>query len=882
MVVRVASRLYRWALVRYPRRFRLEYGDEMVAAFESRLQAALADGGGVEAARVGLRTVLDLLRRPPALRMNGTRASARTPTGPGKGGPGRWAAVHTASWIQDARWAVRGLVRDARFTVLATSVLGIGIGLFVAVLAIVNAYLLRPLPFPDADRIVSVEWTGGAVSWSEVSQVFDRAVSWDLDVFILTGDGSAELTNGAWITPDFLDMYGVQPVIGRRFRPDEAGPDGAPVAIISHRLWRQRFGGTPDVLGRSFRAFTSDRPDHAESFTIVGVLPEDFWYLNDYTDVLVPLRVERALYTARLRPGVSLESAEQYLRRLALSRPDQVSLDFRVDLQRLQDRHTEAVRPGLILFQTAVLLVLLIACANTAVLLLVRSSRREREFGVRRALGAGRLRLGRQLVVEGLLVALGAGVLGSLLGWGALQVMQDGIQLQLGRSVPGGPSALRLDFVVVAATVTLGALVGAVFGLVPLLAMGRDGPVANLLGGARQGTESRATQRFRSAMVVSEVALSLSLLIGAGLVVRSAVRLEVQDLGFESERVERGMVGLREASYPSADERVAFFDGLLERVRRLPGVETAGLTSSVPFSSFFNPRKVEGGGDQAAEAIVFRADDRYLDALGIQIVRGRGIGPEDRAGTAPVAVVSERLARDLWPDSNPLGQTVRVRPFMSDEGPGAWHTVVGVVGETVLEMASARAGSLYLPYRQADARWMNLVARVRPGHGSVMPDVRSILDEMDPDVPLSSVTWLGDAVERALAPARFAAELLGTFALLASALALVGLYGVVSYAARQRRKNVAIRLALGADRTAATRDIHRQGIVVLILGVALGLSGGSVLSRLLQGQLFDVPPVDPGTLAAVLTALVGTASVAIWVPTRAAARTDPMDVLREE
>ena len=557
-------------------------------------------------------------------------------------GGGRW----VVGALEDLGSALRSLRREPRFTGLVVGVLAVGIALNVAVFAVLNAYLLRPLPYPHSERLVAVsDWSN--VSWTEVDEVFERAISWDLDVFTIVSDGTPELAKGAWITPDFLDAYAVTAAVGRTFRPDEAGEGRTPVALISHRLWQDRFGGDPGIVGRTFRAYMSDRADAAELFTIVGVLPSDFWYFNEYTDVLAPIRVERNVYTGRLRPDVSVQQAEEHLTQLAVSRMDAVPADFRVTLQSLHERHVEEVRPTLLVLQAAVLLVLLIACANAAVLLLVRSTRRERELGIRRALGAAGTRLARQLVGEGLLVAGAAGVVGVVLASFGLGAVQEAVQLRLGRSVPGGLDSLSLDGWVLAATVGVCGLVGVAFGLVPLFTSAR-GSLSDALGTGTRGTDPAGRRRVRSAMVVAEIALSLALLTGAGLMVRSALHLQSQDLGFDPSRVVRGVVGLRHASYPQPSDRHAVFDRLVTRVRDLPGVTSAGLVATGPFTNDFGTRAVEGRGGGAVsgrtEAVSNLVGDGYFSALDIDLIRGRDFTVEDMEATEPVAVISETRA----------------------------------------------------------------------------------------------------------------------------------------------------------------------------------------------------------------------------------------------
>ena len=797
-----------------------------------------------------------------------------------------------ARWVGDA-WedlgsALRSLRREPRFTGLVVGVLAVGIALNVAVFAVLNAYLLKPLPYPYGERLVSVsDWS--AVSWTEVDEVFERAISWDLDVFTIVGDGKPELAKGAWVTPDFLDAYAVRAAIGRTFRPDEAGEGRTPVAMISHRLWRERFGGDPGIVGRTFRAYMSDRPDAAELFTIVGVLPSDFWYFNEYTDVLAPIRDERQVYTGRLRPDVSIGQAEEHLTQLAVSRMDEVPPDFRVRLQPLHERHVEEVRPTLLVLQAAVLLVLLIACANAAVLLLVRSTGRERELGIRRALGAAGTRLARHLMAEGMLLTGAAGVIGVGLASIGLGAVRGAVQFRLGRSVPGGLDSLSVDGWVLAATVGVCGLVGIAFGLVPLFTSAR-GSLSDALGAGTRGTDPAGRRRVRSAMVVAEVALSLALLTGAGLMVRSAVHLQDQDLGFDPSRIVRGVVGLRHASYPTPSDRHAIFDRLVTRVRDLPGVTSAGLVATGPFTNNFGTRTVEGGGvgsaNRRTQAVSNLVGDGYFSALGIDLVRGRDFTAEDMEATEPVAVISETLARELWPGEDPLGREVRVLPMvmpgMTPPTPPPWHRVVGVVSDIQREVGGTEAGDLYRSYRQAGPFWMNVMVRTQPGAPSVVPRIEGILRDLDPEVPLSEVLQLEEAVGDARAPTRFLAGLLGGFSGFALLLAVLGLYGVIAYAARQRRRDVAIRMALGADRATVIRLFVAQGLTLSCIGVALGMAGGYVLGRALEGQLHGVSPGDPATHVTLAGVLLLTALLAVWVPARRAAEAEPMGVLREE
>lgn len=893
--LRLSVAVYRVLMLRYPSTLRRRYGSEIRALFEDAARRRIAEDGLIGLASAWWRALRDLGRPLPGpvgsdvAGRDGARAAAlRDEWGAGDGGRAVSARRWMTGWWEDLTFGVRSLVREPRFTLLVVGVLAVGIALNLSAFAALNAYLLRPLPFPDADRLVSVRG-GESVSWTEVGEVFERAVSWDLDVFTITGEGRPQIAPGAWVTPDFLDVYGVRAQVGRIFRPEEGGRDGAPVAMISNRLWRERFGGDPGVVGRTFSAFTSDRPDHAELFTIVGVLPTDFWYLNEYTEVLAPIRDEGAVYAGRLRPNVPRERAEDVLTEIASRSMDRVPPGFRVEVVPLQELHAASVRPTLLVLQAAVLLVLLVACADAAVLFLVRSARRERELGVRRTLGASRARLARQLILEGGIIAAMATVLGLVLSAWGLELGRVSVETRLGVSVPGGTDALSIDGTVLAAAAFLAAVVGLAFGSVPLVSSLRGALSVTMREGTRGGTESKGRRRLRSVMVAAEVALSLALLTGAGLMVRSAIHLQRQDLGFDPSGVVRGLVGLREASYPEATDRVAAFSRLRNRIADVPGVERVGLSSMTLFGTRFNPRMIEGRRDDRitrARAVAWTVDQEYFGTLDIPIARGRGFTEGDAAGSESVAVVSASLARDLWGETDPGGFQVRVAPLgapgMDAPDPGPWLRVVGVAADVERELGGGPAGDLYRPLAQGEPLWMNALVRfVRPSPQAI-EEIESVIAEVDPDIPFASVQRLDAIVHDALEPTEYVATLLVGFSFFALVLAVLGLYGVVSYAARQHQRDVAIRMALGADRSSVTSLFVRQGLYVVGAGLAAGTLGGFLLGRALASQLHGVRPGDPATHALLAGLLAVTALAAVWIPARRAAESSPMGVLREE
>lgn len=883
--LRASRAAYRLLLRRYPRRLRRRYGDEMAALFDEEAARRTEEAGLRGLGAVWWKAIRDLLRPVPGPVGPERRADTGRAADPARSATR--SRLGLRGLAEDLSFAARSLRRAPRFTGLVVGVLAVGIALNTSALAVLNAYVLRPLPFPQSDRLFNVRG-GQGISWTEVDEVFELAVSWDLDVFTVIGDGRPEMAPGAWVTPDFLETYGVRAQVGRTFRPDEAGRGGAPVAMISHRLWQERFEGDPEIVGRTFSAFTSDRPDHAELFTIVGVLPADFWYLNEYTEVLAPIRDERAVYAGRLRPDIPVERAETVLTELAERRMEQVPAGFRVELVSVQERHVASVRPTLMTLQAAVLLVLLIACANAAVLLLIRSARRERELGIRRAMGASGGRLARQLLLEGGLLSLTATSVGLVLTSVLLSLTGASVESRLGVMMPGGAQSLAIDGTVLLGAAGLAALVGLVFGLVPLLSSVR-GIVGSTLREGRGSTDSRTRHRFRAALVAGEVALSLALLVGAGLMVRSAVNLQHQELGFDPDRVVRGVMGLREASYPDPEDRVAAFSRLRERLAAVPGVEEVGLGSLALFGTRFTPRRVEGeDGDDlvGGEAVWWLVGERYFDALDIPVVHGRAFTRDDAAGAEPAAVVSESLARALWGDADPLGRRVRTvptgEPGMAPPDPGPWLRVVGVVADVQRGVDDGPGGDLYRTYRQGERSWMNAVVRFRDDPVARVAELQAAVAAVDPEIPLASVRRLDEVVNEAMGPTRAVAGLLVGFAAFALLLAVLGLYGVVSYAVRQRQKDVAIRMALGAGRGSVTAMFLRQGLVVIGTGIVLGTLGGLALGRALEDELHGVGPGDPTTHVLLAGILAFGALLAVWLPARRAAGADPMGVLREE
>ena len=855
--------LYRLLVRLYPRAFRARFGRAMVEDFRELVEA---EGTGPAWGRA----LRDAARSLPAAWARAARPSLR-------------AAPSLRRLPRDLRFAARSLRRDPGFTLTAVAVLGLAIGVGTAVLGVVNAYLLRPLPYPHADRLVDVE-PALPLRLDEAREVMEIPLTWELDAFTLVGGDRPEQVLGSWVTPEWFEAYGITPALGRAFRPDEWGEGATPVAVISHPLWQRRFGGDRGVLGRVVRTYSSDRPGETEVFTVVGVLPPDVWLHNAYTDFLVPIRTPNAVYAGRLRPDVPLERAEAVLTELARGRSRELEGDARVELTPLGERYTSGVRPALVLLSAAVLLVLLIACGNVALLSVVRAQRRDRELAVRRALGAGRGTLAAQLVTEGLVLAALAGGAGALVAGLALELLGSAVSVRLGLPVPGGPAALRLDATVLAALAGACGLVGLVCGLVPALGLGGPGPAGQLAAGGRSASPGRRRRRVQGAVMAVELALSLALLVAAGLTVRSARHVASLDLGFDPEGLVMAGLMLRERSYPQPADRVAFHERLADALRGLPDVASAGIAVRPPLGRSYAPRAVEAEGRPPAASAgrIFGATQvagpGYLETLGLDVVQGRGFGPDDGLGAPRVALVSPALADALWPGEAPLGKRFRE----VGERDAAWRTVVGVVAEVRQDPMGEPVGDYYLPVTQEAPRYATVFLRMRPGATAPLPALERAVAALDPEVAVADATDVATLAGRITAPGRFLALLLGVFGAFAVGLAVVGLYGAVAYAAAQRRRDVAVRMALGARREEVARLFVRERLGVLGAGLALGLAGAVVLARLLQGQLRGVTPADPLTYGACALLLAGAAFAAVWIPARGAARAEPMRVLREE
>jgi putative ABC transport system permease protein len=796
-----------------------------------------------------------------------------------------------SSFIGDLRVVVRTLGRTPGFAVAAIGTLGLGMATTIAALLLVKAYLFTALPYPAADRLYDVRYgTPGqqqptgleTLDWSSLADVAEQQIAWDLDAFYLIGGEQAEMIPGAWVTPGFVEGLGIRPAMGRGLEASAFAPGAGNLALISHRLWTSRFGADPAVVGRTFSAYVSDRPQEAEAFTIVGVLPAGFWHVNVYTDIIVPLRAPTYPYMVRTREGVTAEQIGTRIGALVRSGARSVPDPWAPQVTPSHSLYVQSVRPILRAVSIAAALVLVVACANVAGLLVVRASKRQREVAVRAALGAGRGRIARLLLAEALVLGACATALAlwaahTLVGW-----LAPAIQQQLGRRVPGGLSALALDGWSVAAAVLVGLATVSICTLVPLATITRSSLTGALQGSGRSATEGRSGRRLRASLITLEIAVSLALMGGSALMLRTVAGLAAVDLGFDAERVILASITLRQNRYPDPAARHAVFESMASRFGALPGAQAVGLTSAWPMQP---PRAVGVSADsgQDGRAGLHYINDGYLDALQVPLAAGRAFSSRDRSGTAPVALISESLARRLWPSGDSLSRTIVVEEDRGGETPDrVSREVVGVVRDVRQGPQDQDQSDVYVPLLQSPGRFAFVLLRTDGDPAAHVTAFRSAVRELDPELAVQNARPLQIVVDESAARPRAIAWLLSSFAMMAAVLALVGVFGVVSHAVRQREREIAIRMALGADPARLTRLFLKQGVSVLAAGLLLGLAGALATGRLIESQLFGITASDPLALAAAAAAFAAVATAAIWWPSRRAAATDPAIALRAE
>jgi len=793
--------------------------------------------------------------------------------------------------LNDIRRGVRSLRRSGGFATASVLTLGTAIALAATAFAVTRGYLLQGLPYPAADRLYSVRYGAPgqdyprnmeSLDWTSLEDVVEHPIAWDLDVFYLLGGDHAESAPGAWVTEAFVEGLGVRPALGRGFDREAFSAGGTNVALISHRLWLSRFGGDPQVAGRTFTAYVSDRPDEAESYTVAGVLPADFWHINPYTDILVPLRAPTYPYLIRLRVGATADQAAARITALVRAGADGVPQDWRARVESTHATYVATLRPVLRAVTGAALLVLLVASANVAGLMLVRATRRRHEIAVHLALGARRGAIARMIFGEALVLGLASSLLALVAADFALSALGPFVQTQLGRPSPGSPAS-GVDAQAAMAAVLLGLAAALVCTLVTLPAWMGAGLVSGA-SGSRTMTAGTRSARIRAGLVTLQIAASLALLAGSTLMLRSVSGLLHLDLGFDAERVLNASVTLRQSRYPDASAQAAVFSRIESRLEAIPGVESVALTTAWPVQQ---PRLYDVSARErtarSTRAAVHGVNASYFATLGIPLAAGRAHAGAGALGAEPVVVVSESLARRLWPDGDALGNAIVVpQPQPGAEPVTIPRRIVGIAADVRQGPADDDSADVYVPLGQLPGRFAFVMLRTSGRPADWVPPLRAAFRDIDPEIAVDRAVPLQTIVDRLTTQPRFLAALLGIFAAAAAMLALVGTYSVIAYAVRQREREIAVRLAVGADPAQVTRLFVRQGAGLLAVGLVLGLAGAVAGGRLIETHLFGVTPRDPLALAgaAIIFGVAGLA--AIWWPSRRAARTDPAIALRAE
>ena len=808
--------------------------------------------------------------------------------------------------MQDLRYALRTLRKQPVFTLVAVLTLTLGIGANTAIFSLLYQTLLRPLPYPDAERLVFVwnSYRGINLNQASVSipDYIDRKTQAPAveDATLFTGrtanlneGGTPEQLRALAVTPSFFSTLQRQPFLGRGFTDDEARPDADRFVILTHGLWTSRYGADASIVGRDVRV-------NGLPYRVVGVLPADFELPGRDVALLVPFAFTPAQMSdnargnefsqmiARLRPGASIDQLNEQMKlitervteRLPVRAQFMKTSQFGGFAVGLRDQLVGDVRTPLYVLQGGVLLVLLIACVNVANLLLMRATGRNRELAIRTTLGAGQWRIVRQMLTEGVVISLAGAAGGILVGLAALRAL-----LAMGEAQLPGTLQASLHPAVLAFTLALAVLTGLVFGIIPALAVTRGNTAAFLKDDSRSGTASRATGTIRTALVVAETMFAVMLLIGAGLLLKSFAKLQNVNPGFSVENVLTAQIALPAARYPDAAAYRAFWARLLEQARAMPGVTVAAATSNVPFNgmvssgSYSIVGRAQGPGQPSPHGRQEVVGGDYFKAMQIPLLAGRLFNDADSIDAAPVCIVDEYLAKTYFNGANAIGQQIQ-------RGQTLRYTIVGIVG-TINSIDLGQPVTkerIYYPLAQQPAArggGMALVLKTGLDPQSLVPQVRAAVRAIDPEQPIADVRTLEQWVSRSLQNRRANMLLLSVFGAVALVLSAIGIYGVLAFGVAQRVREFGIRQALGADRSSILSLVLTQGLKTAGLGLALGLAASVVLARFLQTLLFEVTARDPVVFGGVAAVLFAVAIAACYVPARRATRVDPMIALRD-
>jgi putative ABC transport system permease protein len=810
------------------------------------------------------------------------------------------------SFLQDCRYALRMLVRSPGFTLIAVLALALGIGANSAIFSIVNAVILKPLPYEKPEQLVQLwmRFTNIGIpndqNWVSAPEFVDLQQNQSLshlaaissDSFNINISGAPERIDSAVVSTSFFPLLGVQAQLGRVFLPEEGQPGRQHVVLLSDGLWRRRFGADPAIPGRKLVM-------NGQSYLIVGVLPRDF-HLPLESEVWTPLVFSNDDLSpnnrgshqyeviARIKPSLGLDQARADMdvvsQRIIEQHPEYPyrQFNFRVLTIPLLEQQIGDIRTALWVLMSAVGLVLLIACTNVANLLLVRASSREREIAVRQALGVSRWRLIRQLLTESAILGLMAGMIGLFLGYWALRLLTTLAATSFPRVVEA-----HMDFRVLAFTLLVSLATGILFGLAPAFSS-RHVTHDALKEGGRGGTAGAGSQRLRGALVVAEVALSLTLLVGAGLLIRSFLRLQEVDTGFRPEGVLTMRISLPEQKYAKIEQTRTFYRELLDRVRRLPGVDAAGGATGLPLSgaggsgtTTVDSQAVQGQ-DASPEADQRPVFAGYFEALGIPLVRGRYFEQRDNEKGAPVAIIDETMAKTYWPNGDAIGKRIKQGGRESNQ---PWRTIVGVVRHVRYRtLESPSRVEFYWPYDQTSFALgsMSLAIHTSSDPRSLAGVVQRQVQALDRDQPVYHIRTMGELMSESMARRRLSMLLLAIFAGVALALAAVGIYGIMSYSVAQRAHEVGIRIALGASSSDVVRMVLGQSLGLTVAGIFVGLLGSLALTNFLSSLLFNVKATDAMTFLIVAVILAVVALVASFVPAYRATTVDPVNALRQE
>ncbi|HEV2805517.1 MAG TPA: ABC transporter permease [Chthoniobacterales bacterium] len=874
-----------------------EIAEELAQHLEDQYEQAVDRGATEEEARLA---VLTQFNETDPLAQSLRRVERRVPQNPIQMGTERKTNM-ISDLRQDIRYGLRMFLKNPGFTAIAVLALALGIGANSAIFSVVNALLLRPLPYKDPSQLVVI-WENAAhlgfpkntpspanfLDWQKQSTMFETMAAFAERSFNLTGIGEPERLDGRRVSANLFSLLGVKPILGRTFVPDEDKP-GTKVALLNESLWKRRFGSDPNVVGRSLAL-------NGESYTVVGVLPSSvrlpaFGNWRDQVWVPLAFPAEEAAargnhfleVIGRMKPGVSLQQAraemETIAARLAQQYPEHNTRIGSV-VNPLHEEIVGNMKPALLILLGAVAFVLLIACANVANLLLARAAARHKEIALRLALGADRRRLTKQLLVESVMLSLfGAGV-GLALALAGLRVLTRFIPADVAHA-----EMITIDGKVMIFTLLVAVVTGLVFGLAPASQATHFNLNDTLKEGGRDSGAGPRGKRLRSALVIAEVAVSFILLIGAGLLINSFMHLRNLDPGFRADHLLALNVDLSETKYPDNPRRVAFFDEVVRRVQALPAVRSVAVAGNLPFT--YNgdsmPIGVEGVPDPPPDQhpdVIYRAiGPGYFSTMGIPLVRGRDFTEQDNLDADLAVVVSEKTAKYYWPNADPIGKRLK-NGSTTQEGP--WRTVIGVVKDVRQnDFIAEPKMQMYFTYRQLKSLMPNaLVVRTAVDPLSLATSVRNAIWAVDKDQTVANVDSMEHIVAGAVARQRFSMLLLAIFAGVALVLAAVGIYGVMSYSVAQQTREIGIRMALGAQRGDVLKMTIKQGLRLVGFGLLIGLVVAFILTRVMASLLFGISATDPITFLTISLVLLAVAMLASYIPSVRAMRVDPMVALR--